>query len=85
MYFKLVRKANAVVLFFILYTYRPLRAFTHLYFRALYHFSHNLEFLKGVQCKALQLIAVCFYRPESGSISNVVFLICCISFSPFAP
>lgn len=47
-----------VFFFFILYTYRPLHAFTHLYFRALYHFSHNSEFLKGMQCKELQLIAV---------------------------
>lgn len=65
MYFQLVRKDNAVVLFFILYTYTPLHTFTHLYCRALYHFSHNLEFLKGIQCKALQLIAVCFYHPKS--------------------
>lgn len=65
MYFQLVRKENAVVLFFILYTYRPLHALTHLNFRALYHFSHNLDILKGIQCKALQLIAVCFYHPKS--------------------
>lgn len=55
--------------------------FTHLYFRLFYHLSrgvseedsHNLQFLKGIPCKILQLIAIYSYHPKTLKAQSMLY------------